>query len=145
MLLQPPVKPEEIASRWLREQERAVDLDLTDGAFFLPDADCFGTRQPHLWHCGKRTEPRILAAALYLCPTAISGQVHFVSDLAKEEIARALCLLWSRTGLKGRLAEEFFAYRELTQSERLEFEQYCESALENVAEGQTQVPKTDFH
>ncbi|MCR5536658.1 MAG: hypothetical protein K6F05_04505 [Succinivibrio sp.] len=118
MLCQPPQSGEDLARRWLRREERAIDLDLTDGAFFLPDADSFGTQLPHLWHRGKRQEPRVLAAALYLCPTSFSEEVHFISDLPLEVIEQALKLLYKFTGRLGRLDEAYFAQRELEAKER---------------------------
>ena len=118
MLCQPPVSPEDIASRWLRKDERAIDLDLTDGAFFLPDADSFGTVLPHLWHCGKRKEPRILASALYLCPTTLSSRVHFISDLPMEDLLPALTLLHKLTGALGRIDEAYYEHQQLSEEQR---------------------------
>lgn len=112
MLAQPPATPEDLVERYKKEGERSVDIDLTDGAFFMPDGDCFGTEKHKIWHSGKQIEPRILATALYLCFTAVSDRVEFYSDLNIEELSEGFKLLYRFTGLKGRLSMVYFNYKD---------------------------------
>lgn len=114
MLAQPPATPEDLVQRYQREGERSVDIDLTDGSFFLPDGDYFGTEKHRIWHVEKSQEPRILAAALYLCFTALSMDVEFFSDLRISELKEAFNLLFKFTGLKGRLSDTYFIYQDLS-------------------------------
>ncbi|MGN1281430.1 MAG: hypothetical protein ACI4UM_05955 [Succinivibrio sp.] len=118
MLSQPPAKPEDLVERYLRDGERSVDIDLTDGSFFLPDGDYFGTEKHRIWHSGKANEPRVLAAALYLCFTALSNDVEFFSDLRISQLKDAFALLYRFTGLTGRLSDTFFVYQDLTDEKK---------------------------
>ncbi|MBO6258150.1 MAG: hypothetical protein J6M93_02275 [Succinivibrio sp.] len=117
MLAQPPVTPDELAARWLRAGERAIDLDLGDGSFFLPDGDYFGTSRHHVWHTGSKTEPQVLTAALYLALTAICDSVFFVSDLKIEELEASFVLLKHFTGMNGKLHYAYFENLDLTGAE----------------------------
>lgn len=114
MLAQPPATAEDVVQRYLREGERSVDIDLMDGSFFMPDGDYFGTEKHKIWHSGKSKEPRVLATALYLCFTALSHDVEFYSDLDLEELKDGFELLNKFTGLKGRLSEVYFNYKDFT-------------------------------
>lgn len=113
MLCQPPVEPEELVQRYQHEGERSVDVDLTDGSFFLPDGDYFGTEKHKIWHSGKQIEPRVLASAMYLCCTAIEKDISFYSDLPFEDLKDSFLLLYRFTGLKGRLDDVYFNYQDL--------------------------------
>lgn len=117
MLAQPPVTPHDLAARWCRDGERAIDLDLGDGSFFLPDGDFFGTEKHHVWHTGNEKEPKILTAALYLALTSICQSVYFISDLKIEELADAFRLLKHFTGLTGKLHYAYFENLDLTGKE----------------------------
>ncbi|MCI7253640.1 MAG: hypothetical protein MR556_10965 [Succinatimonas sp.] len=112
MLAQPPATAEDVVQRYLREGERSVDIDLMDGSFFMPDGDYFGTEKHKIWHSGKGKEPRVLATALYLCFTALSHDVEFYSDLDLDELKDGFELLNKFTGLKGRLSEVYFNYKD---------------------------------
>ncbi len=115
MLVQPPAQANDIAARWMRQGERSIDVDLTDGSFFLPDADCFGTADHHLWHCLKNKEPRVLAAALYLAVQACSnGNMHFYSELSVKELTPAFLLVKRLCGLVPTLDEVYFDNLEIT-------------------------------
>ena len=108
MLVQPPCTAEDVVQRWLRQGERSVDLDLTDGSFFLPDADCFGETRHRIWHCGRHEEPRQLAAALYLTAQGCSESLHFFSDLSVKELSVPFELVKTFTGIEPRLDEAYF-------------------------------------
>ncbi|MBE6422674.1 hypothetical protein [Succinivibrio dextrinosolvens] len=122
MLAQPPATAYDVVQRYQREGERSVDIDLMDGSFFMPDGDYFGTEKHKIWHSGKTTEPRILAAALYLCFTAVDEDVEFYSDLNMDELKAAFELLYRFTSLKGRIGDYYYHYRDV-HGERLKEEQ----------------------
>lgn len=113
MLVQPPATAEDIASRYQAPSERAIDVDLTDGAFFLPDGDFFGTTEHHIWHTTKHQEPRILAASLYLAVKCCSQDLHFFSDLNEKELESAFKLVRDFTGLNPELDEYYYRYLDL--------------------------------
>lgn len=118
MLVQPPCTAGDIAARWLDEEERSIDIDLTDGSFFLPDGGCFGTRRHRIWHCGRQEEPRMLAAALYLAAAAEETELHFVSDLRISKLSGAFRMLRRFTGLAPRLDGEYFDSLDLDDAGR---------------------------
>ncbi len=126
MLVQPPAECEDIAPRWQREGERSIDVDLTDGSFFVPDGNYFGTEEHHLWHTTKKMEPRILGAALYLAVAANSKDIHFFSELSITELTPAFKLLKRLTGKIGRLDDAYFdnleIYGEKLVAERERYE-----------------------
>ncbi len=122
MLAQPPATAYDVVQRYQREGERSVDIDLMDGSFFMPDGDYFGTEKHKIWHSGKNSEPRVLAAALYLCFSACDNEVEFYSDLSVNELKDAFSLLYRFTRLKGRISDYYFKYRDLV-GEQLENEQ----------------------
>lgn len=113
MLAQPPATAYDVVERYQREGERSVDIDLMDGSFFMPDGDYFGTEKHKIWHSGKSVEPRILAAALYLCFTAVDNEIEFYSDLSIDELKPAFELLYRFTGLKGRIGDYYYRYRDI--------------------------------
>lgn len=117
MLAQPPATATDLVERYLREGERSVDVDLMDGSFFMPDGNYFGTEKHKIWHSGKKVEPRILASALYLCFTACSLEVSFYSDLSLDELEEGFKLLYKFTGLKGRLTDFYFNYKDIVGKE----------------------------
>ena len=97
-----------VSERWMREGERSIDLDLSDGAFFLPDGNYFGTEHHHIWHVKKTKEPKILAAALYLAAASIDDNVSFISDLSIFELDEAFILLYRLTGIKAQIKDAYF-------------------------------------
>ena len=117
MLVQPPAESEDIAPRWQREGERSIDVDLTDGSFFVPDGNYFGTEEHHIWHTTKKMEPRILGAALYLAVAANSKNIHFVSELSVTDLTPAFKLLKRLTGKTGRLDDAYFENLEIYGAE----------------------------
>lgn len=131
MLAQPPARPEDLVLRYKKEGERSVDIDLTDGAFFMPDGDCFGTEKHKIWHSGRQTEPRILATALFLCFSALSDRVEFYSDLDIEELEEGFKLLYRFTKLKGRLTDVYFNYKD-----------YQDEALQRAKEKYAEILKS---
>ena len=132
ILAQPPVSAEELAARYLRAGERSVDVDLTDGSFFLPDGNCFGTQTHRIWHCAKTAEPKILAGSLYLCFCTICPDLKFYSDLTVAELEPAIRLLYEFTGLKAVLTDRYFFYRELTGRELADEQLRYQQILENL-------------
>ena len=117
MLAQPPATADDLVERYLRDGERSVDVDLMDGSFFMPDGNYFGTEKHKIWHSGKKTEPRILASALYLCFTACSDEITFYSDLSLDELQKGFELLYKFTGLKGKLTDFYFNYKDIVGDE----------------------------
>ena len=132
MLCQAPVTAEELVQRYLQEGERSVDIDLTDGSFFMPDGDYFGTEKHKIWHSGKAIEPRILASCMYLCFTAIDKEVSFYSDLTVTELKKAFELLYRFTNLKGRLDEVYFNYQDLQGDELTEAQALYQKILDSL-------------
>ena len=118
VLCKKPVTPAELAERYLREGERAVDIDLTDGTFFIPDGDYFGAYTHQTWHSGKQREARILGCALYLAFTYEQGPAYF-SDLACDEITDGLRLLYRLTGKKGLIGDYYYEYQDVTADEKI--------------------------
>lgn len=108
MLLQPPATAEDIASRWLRADERAIDLEFADGTIFLPDSRCFGASEHHVSHHGDKIEPRIFAAAFLLAASAECPTLHYISPLPLGVLKDAAALLFDLTGLCARLEEEYY-------------------------------------
>lgn len=131
MLVQPPAESDDIAPRWQRAGERSIDVDLTDGSFFVPDGNYFGTEEHHLWHTTKKMEPRILGAALYLAVAANSKDIHFVSELSVMELTPAFKLLKRLTGKIGRLDDAYFdnleIYGEELAAERQRYQELIDS------------------
>ncbi len=132
MLCQPPATAEDVAIRYTRDEERSIDVDLMDGAFFIPDGDFFGTEKHKIWHCTKAQEPRILAAALYLTVASISKNMDFYSDLSLEDLAPAFRLMHHFTGLKPRISELYYDYANLKDQDRLKTESYYNRLLEEL-------------
>ncbi len=118
MLVQPPATARDIVGRYLAPCERAIDVDLTDGAFFLPDGDYFGTAEHHIWHTTKQQEPRILAASLYLAVKGCSQDLHFFSDLNENELENAFKLVKDFTGLSPALDEYYYRYLDIDPKEK---------------------------
>lgn len=135
MLVQPPALPQDIVSRWLNEGERSIDIDLTDGSFFLPDADYFGTADHHLWHCLKNKEPRILAASLYLAVQACSHEeMHFYSELEITDLAPAFKLVHRLCGLIPSLDELYFSRLEYTGEKLVQQKKLYQKLKEQLEE-----------
>ncbi|MGN0915571.1 MAG: hypothetical protein ACI4NE_04375 [Succinivibrio sp.] len=132
MLAQPPASAEDVVERYLREGERSVDVDLMDGSFFMPDGNYFGTEIHKIWHSGKKTEPRILAAALYLGFTAVSKDVSFYSDLNLAKLKPGFELLYRFTGLKGVLTAHYFDRLDLHGEDREKAQKEYESILDSL-------------
>lgn len=134
MLVQPPCTAEDIAARWLTEDERSIDIDLTDGSFFLPDGERFGTLKHRIWHCGKAEEPRTLAAALYLAAAACTDELHFISDLRVETLRDACKLLQHFTGFAPKLDETYFDNLDLNEADRLKEQDLYQEILSSSAQ-----------
>ncbi len=111
MLLQPPAQPQDIASRWTRPGERAIDLEFADGTIFLPDNDCFGALTHRIAHRGNSREARVLAAAFLLAAAWGEPELHFCSEIDLGEIKEAIALLYHSCGMKARLSPEFCSAR----------------------------------
>ncbi len=116
MLLQPPAQAQDIASRWTREGERAIDMEFADGTIFLPDNDCFGAQTHRIAHRGKAPEARILAAAFLMAASCECDSLTFCSELPLEEIYTAAQVLHTYTGLKAKLSNEFCQARQMDES-----------------------------
>ena len=132
MLCQPPATAEDLVARYLNDNERSVDIDLTDGAFFIPDGDFFGTEKHKIWHTTKNLEPRILASALYLCFASVDENLSFYSDLSLKELTEAFKLLYKFTGLKGRLDEVYYNYLDLIDEDKQKALQEYQQILDSL-------------
>lgn len=132
MLVQPPCTAEDIATRWLRDGERSVDIDLTDGSFFLPDGDFFGTKTHQIWHCGRASEPRTLAAALFMCAATITDEIHFISDLRLKSLFDAMILLKQFTGFQPRLDLHYFEGLDLTKDQMVKEQELYQEMLNSL-------------
>ena len=133
MLAQPPCTAEGIASRWEREGERAIDLDLMDGTFFLPDADVFGSDKHLVRQGGKAREPKDLASAILLCCAGSCPSLHFVSDLKPSELSRAIALCQRLSGVTPLIGDPYFESLDLIGEEREQAEAALEDAGARIA------------
>ena len=84
---------QELVVRFLRSGERAIDLNFTDGNFFLPDNDEIKTPQHIVKHFGKKTEPRVVTSMLLLLlAAALPQRLAFFSELSISALRPALLL-----------------------------------------------------
>ena len=112
MLIQPPATYQDIASRWLGEDDRAIDIEFSDGTFFLPDGDKYGAQEHLCLQRGKKEEPQILAAAFLLTAQESSQyQLRFISDLSPALLEKAINLVNRALTIKPILLDIY--YREL--------------------------------
>lgn len=112
MLIQPPATYQDIASRWLSEDDRAIDIEFSDGTFFLPDGDKYGAQEHLCLQRGKKEEPQILAAAFLLTAQESSQyQLRFISDLSPALLEKAINLVNRALSIKPKLLDIY--YREL--------------------------------
>ena len=112
MLIQPPATYQDIASRWLGEDDRAIDIEFSDGTFFLPDGDKYGAQEHLCLQRGKKEEPQILAAAFLLTAQESSQyQLRFISDLSPALLEKAINLVNRALTIKPKLLDIY--YREL--------------------------------
>lgn len=93
MLLSPPVESTEIAGRWTQSGQRALDLCLNDGTFFLCDADCIGNSEHYITHYRKHHESMVLSCALMLCIGTICPQMRYKGEVGDKIIKEAETLL----------------------------------------------------
>ena len=94
MLIQPPATAEDIASRWLKKEERAIDIEFSDGVIFIPDGDKYGALEHVCHQKGKIKEAKILAVAFMLTAQHSSdNSLKFISDLKPTEINDAINLV----------------------------------------------------
>ncbi len=110
MLLCPPAKPCDIAKRWTREGQRALDLCLTDGTFFMCDGDFIGNACHCISHYRKQEESMELACALLLAASAICPDLQFESEVSDEIYGKALALLeeWNNSCFGGQPVIDYF-------------------------------------
>lgn len=112
MLIQPPATYQDIASRWLSEDDRAIDIEFSDGTFFLPDGEKYGAQEHLCLQRGKKEEPQILAAAFLLTAQESSQyQLRFISDLSPALLEKAINLVNRALSIKPKLLDIY--YREL--------------------------------
>lgn len=135
MLAQPPCTAGDIASRWKREGERAIDLDLVDGTFFLPDANVFGADHHIVRQGGKAQEPKDLAAAILLCCSGSCPSLHFVSDLKPSELTRAIGLCIKLSGVTPVIGDPYFESLDLLGKARDEAEAVLKDAGAEIRSG----------
>ena len=128
MLAQPPCTAEDISSRYLKDGERAIDLDLTDGTLFLPDANVFGADKHIIIQSSKADEPKQLAAAILLCCAGSSSSLHLCSDLMPEDLARSVKLCMRLCGVRGVVGEAYFESLDLVGDKRSEAIKILEDA-----------------
>lgn len=109
MLIQPPATYEDIASRWLSEDDRAIDIEFSDGTFFLPDGDKYGAQEHPCLQRGKKEEPQILAAAFLLtAQEASQQQLRFISDLSPAKLEKAINLVNRALAIKPKLLDIYY-------------------------------------
>mgnify|MGYP003369398928 CR=1 FL=1 len=137
MLVQADADPYAVSERWKRDGERSVDVDLGDGAFFLPDGNYFGTEKHYIWHNKKALEPKILAAALYLVATAFTKDVEFYSDLSLDVLEKSLSLLHRFTNLTGIISNYYFDTLDIQGKERDEALIKYNNMIEKISKEET--------
>lgn len=110
MLLCPPVTPEEIAKRWTSRGQRAVDLCLTDGTFFMCDGDFIGNECHYITHYRKQEESMVLSCALLTAASAFCPRLRYESDVSEKVYGKALALLeeWNKSSLGGQPVIDYF-------------------------------------
>ena len=132
LLLQPAINSEEseqevsfaVAQRWMREDERAIDLSFADGNFFMTDSSFIGGNQHYILHGKKQKESTNLAAACLIGMATVTEKLCYISDLSFNEVKEALEFLYKATGLKGRLTLAYFL--NLQSDEKKAFEDYAQ-------------------
>lgn len=117
MLIQPPATGPDIAGRWLRDGERAIDFEFGAGTIFLPDSSCFRAQRHQVVQPGQCREARILAAAFLMAAACSCAGLTFCSEIDMSEIKEAAQLLYRHTGLKPELSETFCKERMLSPEE----------------------------
>lgn len=123
MLMQEPATYEDIASRWIDEKQRAIDLSFCDGNFFLIDAKQSGANSHYVKHQGKKRGGKILACACLLAIKATCKEVSFISDIALNDMLEAIDLMYEATGLIPILDDNFYKYKELERFDVLNFKE----------------------
>lgn len=137
MLVQADADPKLVAQRWMRQGERSIDVDLGDGAFFLPDGNYFGTEKHYIWHTKKLDEPKILAASLYLAATACSDEVSFFSDLQLTQLQESFYLLHRFTNLLGKIDETYYKNLDLLGTDKIQTQEFYQKLIAEVKEAPT--------
>lgn len=108
----------ELAVRFLRPQEMAIDFNFTDGNFFLPCHDEIQGEVHVVKHYRKHRPSMSLAAALLLHLTTHFPELSFTSELSIEQLFPALALCHEINGQVPVLGEAYYAARNLTVRER---------------------------
>lgn len=121
MLINPPASVNDIASRFLHEDERAIDLGFSDGNFFMPDGNLYGSKFHKVIQKGKNKEAKILVAAILLAICSISAKCSFVSDLDYELLEKAIILVHKHLNIKARLDNCYFDYLYVNDNMRYQY------------------------
>lgn len=121
MLINPPASINDIASRFLHKDERAIDLGFSDGNFFMPDGDLYGSRFHKVIQKGNNKEAKILVACILLAICSVSTNCSFVSDLSYEHLEYAIVLLHDSLHIKARLDNCYFDYLYVDEPTRYKF------------------------
>lgn len=120
MLINPPATINDIASRFVKDDERAIDLGFTDGNFFMPDGNEYGSRYHYVIQKQKsQKEAKILVASILLGICTVSNDLHFISDLQFEELKPAFNLLYRCTKRIARLDLAYFDNLYLSEEQKL--------------------------
>lgn len=109
MMLCPPQEPNDIAARFLATEQRAIDLNLTDGNIFIPDASLIGNSYHLTNHYTNKSEPKIICAAMYIGLCNLISNLEFTSECNVPIIQKALELIYKHTSIKAKLTDSFFA------------------------------------
>lgn len=108
----------ELAVRFLRPQEMAIDFNFADGNFFLPCHDEIQGELHVVKHYRKHRPSMSLAAALMLHLSEHFPQLTFTSELGIEQLFPALALCHEINGQVPVLSEAYYQARNLTLQER---------------------------
>lgn len=140
MLLLPPATYFDIASRFLKEDERAIDIGFTDGSFFMPCSSTSNSNAHHICHNSNKEEPKILMATIMLALNTLFDELTFISDFKVKDMQKSFELLHEITGLVGILKEDYYKNLDLSYNEEQElkrqYQNICLTLIDKVTYGQ---------
>lgn len=126
----------ELAVRFLRPGERAIDFSFTDGNFFFPDYSEIKNTVHLIKHFGSKAEPRILASSMLLTLAAsFAGKLSFTSELSIKELSESFKLvhaIFPKLDLKLALNDSYYQARRLSSEQESAERALCEELLTNL-------------
>lgn len=105
----------QLATRFTRPQEKAIDFNLMDGTFFLPAFEEIQGEVHSIKHYRKHPASMTFAAALMLHLAEHFGKhLYFTSELSVEQLYSAFMVCREINGRVPVLAEQYYAERRLS-------------------------------